>query len=352
MGGSVWDDNGDGTSTPSASWSGLSWLDLYAMGLADASELPDTFVLRNLEAIVEGHHNPRGEIYRGGVYTGDREVVSIEQIVAAEGSRQPSASRSQKDFNVGFVYLLEPGQGPSGRLLELHAQFMQEFVENWFEITGGRSRITTTVPGVANRSPVVVGTLADQVVRVDGAVAVDVAEAFRDPDGDPLTYEAHSSAPSIASVTVSGSTVTVRALAAGTTTVTVTATDGGGSNTTATQAFGVTVRSPSRLFTDHPIVPGVTTVRALHFMELRTRIDAVRGAVGLEPFPWTDPVLTAGATPVRIAHLLDLRAALASAYAASDRVAPSWTDATPEAGTTPVRSAHLMELRAAVMALE
>ena len=65
MGGSVWNDNGDGTFTPSASWSGLSWLDLYAMGLADASEVPDTFVLRHLETVVEGRHNPRGETYRG-----------------------------------------------------------------------------------------------------------------------------------------------------------------------------------------------------------------------------------------------------------------------------------------------
>ena len=37
----------------------------------------------------------------------------------------------------------------------------REFVENWFQITGGRSRMMATVPGVANRSPVAVGTLAD-----------------------------------------------------------------------------------------------------------------------------------------------------------------------------------------------
>ena len=351
MGGSVWNDNGDGTFTPSASWSGLSWLDLYAMGLADASEVPDTFVLRNLEAVVEGGHNPRGETYSGGVYTGDREIVSIGQVVAAEGPRQPSASRSQKDFNVGFVYLLEPGQGPSSHLLEVHAQFAQEFVENWFEITGGRSRITA-VAAFANISPVALGTLADQVVRVGGAVAVDVAGAFRDPDGDPLTYEAHSSAPSIASVTVSGSTVAVRALAAGTATVTVNATDTGGSNSTATQVFGVTVRSSSGLFTDHPIVPGLTTVKALHFTELRERVDLLRSAAGLDPFSWTDPILTAGVTPVRLSHLLELREALAGAYTAAERSTPRWTDAVPVGGMTPIRAAHLMELRSAVVALE
>ena len=192
MGGSVWNDNGDGTFTPGASWSGLSWLDLYAMGLADASEVPDTFVLRNLEAVVEGHHNPRGETYRGGVYTGDREVVSVEQIVAAEGPRRPSARRSQKDFNIGFVYLLAPGEAPSDHLLDAHARLRREFVENWFLITGGRSRMMTTVPSVANRSPMAVGTLADRAVQVDGVLDVG---AFRNPDGNPLTYEATSSDP-------------------------------------------------------------------------------------------------------------------------------------------------------------
>lgn len=75
-------------------------------------------------------------------------------------------------------------------------------------------------------------------------------------------------------------------------------------------------------------------VRAVHFTELRTPIDALRGAAGLGRFPWTDPVLTAGATPVRLAHPLQLRQALSAAYAAAGRTAPRWTDATPVAGTT------------------
>ena len=34
--------------------------------------------------------------------------------------------------------------------------------------------------------------------------------------------------------------------------------------------------------------------KAVHFTELRTRIDALRSAAGLLPFSWTDPVLRAG----------------------------------------------------------
>ena len=180
-------------------------------------------------------------------------------------------------------------------------------------------------------------------------MTVDVAGAFRDPDGDRLTYGANSSRPAVAAVSVSGSRVTVTPAAPGQATVTVTATDAGGSNRTAIQVFSVTVVQP---YTDHPIVPGETPVRAVHFTELRTRIDGLRAAAGLGRFAWTDPVLRPEATRVRLVHLTELRSALAEAYAAAGRSAPRWTDAAPVAGTTPIRAAHLMELRAAVVALE
>ena len=101
-------------------------------------------------------------------------------------------------------------------------------------------------------------------------------------------------------------------------------------------------------FTDDPIVPGVTPVKAVHFTELRTRIDVLRREAGLASFPWTDPALRAGVTPVRVAHLLELREALAPTYAAAGRAAPRWTDATPVSGATPIRAVHLTELRVAV----
>ena len=349
MGGSVWSDNGGGTFTPSASWSGLSWLDLYAMGLADASEVPDTFILRNLEAIVEGYHNPRGETYGGGVYAGDKEGVSIDQIVAAEGPRRPSADRSQKDFSIGFVYLLEPGRTPDAELLGAHAQLAERFVENWFQITGGRSRLTTGA-SAGNGSPAAIGALPDLTLASDGVAVVDLSGALRDPDGDALTYRATSSAPAVATVALSGTTLTVTPVAAGTALVTVTATDPGGLS--ASQSFRVRVTAMTAPFTDHPIQPGVTPVRAVHFMELRTRIDALRSEAGLERHRWTDPILTAGVTPVRFVHVLELRKALAETYTTAGRSAPRWTDAAPVGGATPIKAVHLMELREAVVALE
>ena len=120
-----------------------------------------------------------------------------------------------------------------------------------------------------------------------------------------------------------------------------------------TGSFTLTL-SVGLAFTDHPLVPGVTPVKAVHFTELRTRINGVLTALGglVGGFTWTDPVLSAGVTRVRLVHLLELRTAVEAAYSASGQPVPSWSDATPTAGTTPIRAVHLMELRAAVVTLE
>ena len=106
-----------------------------------------------------------------------------------------------------------------------------------------RSAPVAVTAGRANQPPVAVGTLANRSLQVGSmaSVVVEVAGAFSDPDNDTLTYGASSSPSSVASVSQSGSQVTVTPGVAGRATVTVTATDAGGSNTSATHRFTVTV---------------------------------------------------------------------------------------------------------------
>ena len=200
----------------------------------------------------------------------------------------------------------------------------------------------------ANRAPAPTGALPARTLAPDGTVNVDVSRAFVDPDGDALAYAVSSSAPQVVTARAAGALVTLTAVGEGAATIGVTATDPGGLS--ATQSFTVTVSTAtvSAPFTDDPLQPGVTPVKAVHFTELRTRIDALRRSGGLPAFSWTDAVLRVGVTPVRLVHLLELRSALAAAYAAAGRVAPRWTDASP----APIRAAHLTELRDAVLVLE
>lgn len=81
------------------------------------------------------------------------------------------------------------------------------------------------VPAGVNQPPVVVASIMNQQVRVGESVTVDVASNFSDPDGDTLMFSAMSSNENVATVSVSGSMVTVAGVATGTASITVTATD-------------------------------------------------------------------------------------------------------------------------------
>ena len=118
------------------------------------------------------------------------------------------------------------------------------------------------------------------------------------------------------------------------------------------QVLDRTSQPPAAGWTDHPIRSGVTSVKAVHFDELRARVAALRAREGLAPVRWTDPVLTPGAITIRPAHLAELRAALGGVYDAREQRQPAYTDRTLTTGRTLIRAAHVMELREAVEALE
>jgi hypothetical protein len=101
-------------------------------------------------------------------------------------------------------------------------------------------------------------------------------------------------------------------------------------------------------FTDAPVTAGMV-VRAVHFTELRGRIDVLRIAHGLTPFPWTDDIVPG--TTIKRAHLTDLRTALEEAYAAAKRPPPTFSE-TITGGITLIRAVHIEELQNAVIALE
>ena len=141
MGGAFWREDSDGTFSPTVGWwtkaGGLSWLDLYLMGLATPDEVPDMFILRNLEQVTSD---------RTGPYTGEKEIVTMDQIIAAIGPRNPPPERARKVFNMGFVYFLLPGETPAPALLREHANYRDRALDHWRHVTGGRGQLTTELP--------------------------------------------------------------------------------------------------------------------------------------------------------------------------------------------------------------
>ena len=93
----------------------------------------------------------------------------------------------------------------------------------------------------------------------------------------------------------------------------------------------------------------LTTVQAVDFNELRTRIDALRSALSLSAVSYTNTVVVGGM--VEAVDVTEMRAGLVAAYAAASQMEPSFTDPPLGAGDT-ILAVHITELRAAVEALE
>ncbi|WP_342563109.1 S-layer homology domain-containing protein [Paenibacillus sp. FSL R7-0345] len=107
-----------------------------------------------------------------------------------------------------------------------------------------------TAPVPVNNAPTVANNISDLNKSIDdGTQTTDLSSVFSDEDGDALTLSAVSSNPGVATVSVSGSTLTIVPVSAGTTTITVSANDGNGGTVDAT--FTVT-------FTD--AVPNATGI--------------------------------------------------------------------------------------------
>lgn len=140
-------------------------------------------------------------------------------------------------------------------------------------------------------------------------------------------------------------TAKTAAHAAGAANVTVTNPDAQSGTLTAGYAYY------SASFTDDPLIPGASTIKAVHITELRSRINTLRSGRGLSAFSWTDASVTSGSTAVRAAHINDLREALRQVYVAAARTPPAYTDTTLTTSTT-AKTAHIAEIRSAIAAIE
>lgn len=100
----------------------------------------------------------------------------------------------------------------------------------------------------------------------------------------------------------------------------VSAFSGEGGNLVFNLVFNVVVP-----FTDDPLVPGETAIKAVHFREIRDRINALRTSRGLAAVVWTDFVLTPGALEVRAVHLNEMSTALDGVYVMDGTPLPTYT---------------------------
>lgn len=181
---------------------------------------------------------PVGTVARQTAHVGETETVDASQyfddpdgedLAYTAASSTPSVATASASGSTVTVTALAPGTAD---------------ITITASDPGGLSATQTFQAEVPNRAPVPIGRVPQQTVEAGKILTLDAAPYFDEPDGQDLSYAAESSNPSVAAVSVEGSTVTLTGVAAGAATVTISAADPGGLS--AEQRAGVTVLRPNR----------------------------------------------------------------------------------------------------------
>jgi hypothetical protein len=104
------------------------------------------------------------------------------------------------------------------------------------------------------------------------------------------------------------------------------------------------------IFTDDTLVPGVTTAKAQHIIELRQAIDAMRAVAGLQPAPWTDATLLPTTTVIKAVYIQELRTYLDDAMTRLGYTTQPYTDPSLTMSYV-IKRVHIEELRQRIRAI-
>ncbi len=144
--GSVWRDNGNGSFTSVNLVDGFSRLDHYLMGLRPSNDVPDTFVITNPSGTVRTREsNPFPNVN----VSGTRQTVTMNQILQANGNRNPSSATAPKNFRAAVVLLVQQGTQASQATLDKVALYRLAWESYFKQSTDGLATINT---GLANQT--------------------------------------------------------------------------------------------------------------------------------------------------------------------------------------------------------
>ncbi|MFI0416317.1 MAG: CARDB domain-containing protein [Candidatus Thiodiazotropha sp.] len=130
--GADWKDNGDGTFTSVGVKRFFSPLDLYLMGYYKQEEVPPFYLIENPD--IDKTALPEENV----TISGARRDITIDDIIAAEGPRIPSADEAQHDFRFAFVLLTGQGETVTEDQILALNHIRREFMTRYAILTGGR----------------------------------------------------------------------------------------------------------------------------------------------------------------------------------------------------------------------
>jgi hypothetical protein len=126
---------------------GYSALDLYAIGLRSAPEVPPFFYVEDPDDFRpnRGYKSTSGPEV-GVSFTGVRRDVTIEDVVAAMGPRVPDASRAPRILKQAFLLVADSVAPATEPRVRGAARIRSRFEDYYRGATGGRGTVETTLP--------------------------------------------------------------------------------------------------------------------------------------------------------------------------------------------------------------
>ena len=166
--GNVWRDNGDGSFTSINLIDGYSLLDQYLMGLRPPGDVVGNFVITDLTSTAG--FNRFDPPQPNATIRGRRQAVTINEIIQANGPRNPGTATAPRNFRAAVVLLVNPGVQPAPATLNKVTLFRLAW-ESYFAQS-------TDYIGTLNT-----GLAAQTVSRVTGLLDAAAFKALITPAG-------------------------------------------------------------------------------------------------------------------------------------------------------------------------
>jgi hypothetical protein len=119
-----------------------SLLDQYAMGLVSPSQVPAFFYV---QSATNTSRSRESAPQIGVTFNGTRRDVLIDDVIAIEGPRVPSAAESPREHRQAFIFVSSAGSNPSSGTIAKLDRLRTEWEAFFLSATDGRMRAITTL---------------------------------------------------------------------------------------------------------------------------------------------------------------------------------------------------------------
>jgi len=132
-------DNGDGTFSTVGAVERYSKFDQYLMGLIAPEEVPDSFYVTDETSNADRESNPR----LSDNFFGTRVDVSLSQVIAFEGPRDPDWTVAPKTLKTAFLVLGKRGQPVSAASAAKVRKYRKQWQRFFRQATDGSGKVKT-----------------------------------------------------------------------------------------------------------------------------------------------------------------------------------------------------------------